>query len=83
MALYNYLITVKCVAPENYRPRTSTYNVAVFSDKKNKKDAFEAKAIQFIQDELVKNNPGLSLRFSATTSIKECILILQNDDLVK
>jgi hypothetical protein len=81
MALYNYLVTVKCVAPKNYRPRTSTYNIAVFSDKKNKKESFEAKAMQLIKDELAKNNPDVPIKITTTTTIKECVLVLNDDNL--
>jgi len=81
MALYNYLVTVKCVAPKNYRPRTSTYNVAVFSDKKSKKKKFEEKALDIIGQKLKEHNPNVPMTLTASTTIKECILVLNDDDL--
>ena len=79
MARYIYLIDVKCVAPANYKPRTSTYKGIAFSGHKNISDQLKEKAINGVREELEKQNPGAPLKFTASVSVRKNTFILDID----
>lgn len=80
MARYVYLIDVKCVAPANYKPRTSTYKGIAFSGHKNIGAQLKEKAINDVREELEMQNPGVPLKFTASVSVRKNTFILDIDD---
>lgn len=80
MAQYVYTIDVKCVAPEYYKPRTSTYKGVAFSMHKNIGDKLKEKAIEIVKKTLSEQNPGVSLKFSASISMRTNVFCIDIDD---
>jgi hypothetical protein len=80
MEKYVYTIDVKCVAPENYRPRTSTYKGVAFSMHRNIGDKLKEKAISIVKKSISEQNPGVPLKFSATISIRTNKFCIDIDD---
>lgn len=80
MAQYIYLIDVKCVAPENYKPRTSTYKGVAISMHKNIGDKLKEKAINMVKKSLSEQNPGVPLKFSASVSMRTNTFFIDIDD---
>lgn len=80
MAQYVYTIDVKCVAPANYKPRTSTYRGVAFSMHKNIGDKLKEKAIEIVKKSLSEQNPGVPLKFSALISMRTNVFCIDIDD---
>lgn len=80
MAQYVYLIDVKCVAPKNYKPCTSTYKGVAISMHKNIGDKLKEKAINMVKKSLSEQNPGVPLKFSASVSIRTNTFCIDIDD---
>lgn len=80
MAKYVYTIDVKCIAPANYKPRTSTYKGVAFSMHNNIGDKLKEKAINMVKKSLSEQNPGIPLKFSASISIRTNRFCIDIDD---
>jgi len=80
MAQYVYTIDVKCIAPANYKPRTSTYKGVAFSMHKNIGDKLKEKAIDIVKKSLSEQNPCVPLKFSASILVRTNTFCIDIDD---
>jgi hypothetical protein len=62
--MHLHIIIVKVTAPQNYKPRTSTYRAACLSIKASYAKTAEKLFLGNVQKKLQEQNPGIDLKFS-------------------
>lgn len=64
------VITVTATAPADYRPRKSTFHLIVIIRKMSPaiRGRYEAKAIALVKERLDEQNPGIAIRYGATST---------------
>lgn len=77
---YIYLIEVKCVAPEGYKPKTFTFKGIGVSRNGNTGEQLKDRAISLVQKQLTDQNPGIQLKFSASILRRTNKFIIDIDD---
>ena len=76
------IITVTATAPVNYKPRKSTFRFALATEKMTPsiRERYEAKSIQFIKEQLDEQNPGIEIKYTATSETTSVVACLNSED---
>lgn len=76
------IVTVTATAPANYKPRKSTFRFALATDKMTPvlRQKYEAKSILIIREQLDEQNPGIEIRYTATSVTTFVVGCLNSED---
>lgn len=76
------IITVTATAPVNYKPRKSTFRFALATEKMTPgmREKYETKSIRLIREQLEEQNPGLEIKYTATSETTAIVGCLSLED---
>lgn len=76
------IITVTATAPVNYKPRKSTFRFALATKKMTPgmREKYETKSIRLIREQLEEQNPGLEIKYTATSETTSVVGCLNSED---